>query len=379
MRARRFRLYPSKSQQKLLDDSRVLSKNLWNSLLEYVKAEYDKTGKFPSKGELDRLTKRSGLYSQAAQVVAHRLHYSLRRIGQMRKLGKQSGFPRFKPVERVKSLHYPQSGFSLVAGGKLKVTPFGEICIRKHRELNGSVKGLTLKRESSGKWFAIFNVEEEQVLPRVNRGDRVGVDMGLMRFATLSNGESIENPRLYQHAQARLGVLQRELSRRKKGGKNRARTKVRLARAFERVDNARLDFLHKASRELVELYSFVALEALAPGVMVQERFGKSILDASWATFADFVCYKAVEAGCTVKFVNPRGTTKTCSACGNQQDVPLGQRTYCCPCCGLNLDRDVNAAINILAKATAGTAGSHAWGDEAGALSMSQETSRLSGR
>lgn len=375
MRAFRFRLYPSRSQRALLDGHRVLAKQLWNSLLEYTKVEYEKTSRFPSRGELDRLTKRSGLYSQAAQDVAHRLHYSLRRIGQMRKLGKRSGFPRFKPVERVKSLHYPQSGFSLVAGGTLKVTPFGGICIRKHRELNGRVKGLTLKREASGKWFAIFNVEKA-VVPRVNRGDRAGVDLGLMRFATLSNGESIENPRLYQHAQARLGLLQRESSRRKKGGKNRARTKTKIARAFERVDNARRDFLHKASRRLVESYSFVALEALVPGVMVQERFGKSILDASWTKFTNFLCYKAVEAGCTIKFVNPRGTTKTCSACGNQQEVPLSQRTYCCPNCGLRLDRDVNAAINILAKATAGTAGSHAWGDEASALSVSQDAAPL---
>ena len=366
MRAYRFRLYPSRSQRALLDGDRVRAKDLWNSLLEYAKTEYEKTGKFTPKGKLQKLTKRSGLYSQVAQDVARRLHAALLRIEQMRELGKQSGFPRFKSVERVKSLHYPQSGFSLLKNDKLKVTSFGEICIRKHREIKGRVKGLTLKREPSGKWFAIFNVEKEQVMPRVNRGGCVGVDMGLMRFATLSNSESIANPRFYQHAQVRLSVLNQELSWRKKGSKNRARTKTKLARAFERVDNARRDFLHKASRKLVESYSFIALETLNPGGMVQERFGKSILDASWTTFADFVCYKAAEAGCTVKFVNPRGTTKTCSACGNQQDMPLSQRTYCCPNCGLNLDRDVNVAINILERATAGTAGSHAWGNKTGA-------------
>jgi len=378
VRAYRFRLYPSKCQQALLDNGRVLAKQLWNSLLEYTKAEYDKTGKFPSSGALYKLTKHSGLYAQVAQNVARRLHTALRRIGQMRKLGKCAGFPRFKPVERVKSLHYPQDGFSILANGTLKVTPFGAICIRKHREINGRVKGLTLKREPSGKWFAIFTVEEERCVPRINRGDSIGVDLGLQRFATFSNGASITNPRFYQHAEVRLAMLQRALSQCKRGGKNLAKTKAKLARAFERVDNMRRDFLHKASRQLVETYSFVALEALAPSEMARQRFGKSILDASWAMFANFTCYKAVEAGCTIKFVNPQGTTKTCSACGNQQDVSLNQRTYCCPRCGLTRDRDVNAAINILAKATAGTAESHAWGDEAEALSMSQEASRLNG-
>jgi putative transposase len=378
VRAYRFRLYPSKCQQALLDSCRVLAKQLWNSLLEYTKTEYEKAGKFPSMSTLQRLTKRSGLYAQVAQDVARRLHSALWRIGQMRKKGKRSGFPRFKSIERVKSLHYPQGGFFLLANGTLKVTPFGEIHFRKHREIRGHIKCLTLKRELSGKWFAIFTVEEERRVPCVNHGCSVGIDLGLQRFATLSNKEAIENPRLYQHSEARLAALQKELSRRKKGGKNRARTKVRLARAFEWINNARRDFLHKASRKLVESYSFVAFEALASDDMARQRFGKSIHDASWAMFTNLTCYKAAEAGCTIKFVNPQGTTRTCSACGNQQEVLLSQRTYCCPSCGLSLDRDVNAAINILAKATAGTAGSHAWGNEAGALSMNQDAGRFIG-
>jgi putative transposase len=375
MRAYKFRIYPSKAQEALLAQHLLRSKELWNRLLEKTKERYGAERKFCSKSELQAMVKRSGLYSQAAQAVAHRLHDAVRRKVKMKKQGIRCGFPRFKSIERMKSLLYPQFGFAL--GAKLKVTPFGEIAIKQHREVKGKIKTLTLKHEASGKWFAVFTAEQEVPAPRKNNGAAVGIDMGLLNFATLSDGTLIKNPRHLQKHETRLAFVQRRLSRSAKGS-NRLRAKLRVARVHERVSNSRMDFLHKLTHQFVNDYSFMALEALDAQRMAEQRFGKSINDAGWNAFANMLCYKAEEAGSKVVLVSAANTTKQCSACGALQHMPLSQRVYECGC-GLSMDRDVNAAINILAKATAGTAGSNASGDAALAASMNQDADRFSGR
>ncbi|MBI3413431.1 MAG: transposase, partial [Candidatus Aenigmarchaeota archaeon] len=156
MRTYKFRIYPSKKQEVQMKEHLWIEKNLWNKLLEANKKKYDETKKFLTKSEMQTMVKNSGLYSQVAQTLSHRLQKSLWRMVKMRKQGKECGYPRFKNIDRMKSLNYPQTGFKL--GRKLKVTPFGEISIKKHREIEGKVKTLTLKKESSGKWFATFCV-----------------------------------------------------------------------------------------------------------------------------------------------------------------------------------------------------------------------------
>ncbi|MBI5226059.1 transposase [Candidatus Micrarchaeota archaeon] len=186
MRAFKFRLYPNKTQQRVMDQHLGYSKNLWNESLEHCKKFYSDFGFFPSKRTLEIFSKGSGLYSQAGLSVGHRLNDALMRFLVLRKKGVNTGFPRFKSIDRAKSICYPQNGFSLEY--KLKVTPFGMISIRKHREVKGKIKTLTLKREASGKWFAIFAVEETSREPEKNKGPALGVDLGLLHFATLSNG-----------------------------------------------------------------------------------------------------------------------------------------------------------------------------------------------
>ncbi|MBI3413269.1 MAG: transposase, partial [Candidatus Aenigmarchaeota archaeon] len=156
MRTYKFRIYPSKKQETQMKKHLWIEKNLWNMLLEANKKKYDETKKFLTKSEMQTMVKNCGLYSQVAQTLSHRLQNALWRMVKMRKQGKECGYPRFKSIDRMKSLNYPQAGFKL--GRKLKVTPFGEISIKKHREIEGKVKTLTLKKESSGKWFATFCV-----------------------------------------------------------------------------------------------------------------------------------------------------------------------------------------------------------------------------
>lgn len=370
MKTYKFRIYPSKKQEMQMKEHLWIAKNLWNELRAYSKDYYQKTAKFPSKSELQMLSKGKGLFSQTQQNVAHKVSNSIFRVFKLKKKGVKCGFPRFKSFDRMKSLFYPQAGFSL--DKKLRVTPFGEISIKKHREIKGKIKTLSLKREPSGKWFAIFCAEQESKESRINKGEKMGMDLGLKTFATLSNGETIKNPRHLKEYEEKLAWNQRLLSKKNKGSNNRKKAKLKVARIYEKVSNTRADFLHKTSTNLVNDYSLIALEKLASKEMSEQNFGKSINDAGWDMFANMLCYKAEEAGCQVVFVNPKDTTRTCSNCGHTQDMPLPERIYYCPKCNMIKDRDLNASINILNRATAGQAGSNACRDETVVLSMKQE-------
>ena len=198
-RAYKFRIYPTKSQEKEMDTHRWISKNLWNEMLAFCKETYEKTGKFPNRNQLQIMTKQKGMYSQSSQDISHRLVKSLWTFIQLRKRGKKAGFPRFRNIDRSKSIYYPQSGFWL--GERLKVTPFGEIKIIKHRDIEGTIKTLSLKRESAGRWYAVFTVELPDVQFKSNGKEKTGIDLGLKTFATLSNGAKISNPRHIKNLQ----------------------------------------------------------------------------------------------------------------------------------------------------------------------------------
>ena len=350
IRAYRFRLYPNRLQEEALRHHLWLSKELWNRMLDYSKSKYKREGKFASKKELRDMVKHQGLFSQVAQELVDRLVDATFRFIRMKKNREDCGFPRFKSFDRLKSLCYPQMGFRIV-GDCLKVTPFGEIKLKLHRSVKGKLKTLVLKRESSGKWFAIFTSEEESVVSWPNQGEKVGIDLGLSKLAVVSDGSIIANPRHIKKHERKIALLGRRLSKKKKGSCNRYNAKVKLARAYEKLANSRLDFLHKTSSSLVRKYSMISLENLNIKGMAQEKFGKQINDAGWGMLASMLCYKAEGAGCKVVFVNPEGTTQQCSQCGIIVPKTLADRVHNCPSCGLALDRDLNAARNILKKST----------------------------
>ncbi len=325
---------------------------------------------------MQKMVKDTGLHSQVAQTLSHRLQDALWRMVKLRKQGKECGYPKFKNIDRMKSLKYPQAGFKL--DKKLKVTPFGEISIKQHREIEGKIKTLTLKRESSGKWFAIFCVETESQTPKINHGEQIGIDLGLTKFAVLSNKEVIKNPRHLRQHEERLALLQQRLSKKKKGGHNRKKDKQKVAILHEKVANIRTDFLHKTSTRLVNDYSLIALEKLASQEMSQRNYGKQINDAGWNMFANMVSYKAENAGCQIVFVNPHNTTRECSNCHEIVKKGLQDRIHDCPSCGLVMNRDLNAAKNILIRATAGLAESQASGDREMVLPMKEEAHTING-
>ncbi|MEW6748425.1 MAG: transposase [Candidatus Micrarchaeota archaeon] len=190
-RAWRYRLYPSKAQEQDLNSYLYGCKNLWNSLLEFTKEHYQKTGKFPKRSQLHLLTKNVGLYSQVAQNVADRLAKSLKGIPARKRAGKKAGFPRFKSIERVKSFTYPQFGFKLEE--KLELSGIGAIAIKKHRDIQGTIKTLTIKRSPSGKWHAIFTTETKGMVPHKKTGKKIAASHALVpeRIISRPAGEDL--------------------------------------------------------------------------------------------------------------------------------------------------------------------------------------------
>lgn len=353
-----------------------LSKNLWNELLAHNKRIYNDFGYFATKNTMQKMAKSYGLYSQTQEVLTHRLYNAIMRYLKLKKQNKKVGFPRFKSIDRMKSLIYPQykSGFWL-DGNKLKINPFGKIAIKKHREIDGKIKTLTMKKHPSGKWFAVFCAEQEAKEPKQNNGKETGLDLGLMKFATLSDGTTINNPKPIKIYEDKLAFIQRRMSRKKRGSKNWKKAKLKVARLHEKTADCRTDFLHKLSTEFVNTYSLIALENLQIQEMTKRNYGKYINDVGWDKFANMLQYKAEDAGCKAVFVNPENTTKKCSSCGAIVEKSLGDRIHKCGC-GLKIDRDLNAAINILEKATVGQTGSNACGDGAIVPSMKQEARTL---
>jgi len=234
----------------------------------------------------------------------------------------------------------------------LKLSKIGMVKITTHREITGTVKSCTIKKEYSGKWYAVLAVEEYPVLYSPNR-QAIGIDVGVKEFATLSNGETISNPKHLEKSEKKLKTLQRSVSRKKKGSKNRIKAKKKLARQHEKVRNQRKDFHHRVSSQLAWKYGKIAVEDLRIQNMVKNHnLAKSITDAGWGEFVSMLTYKAESAGREVTKVMPHGTSQQCSRCGNIVKKDLSVRTHACPHCGLVLDRDHNAAINILYKVKA---------------------------
>lgn len=346
-RAYKYRIYPSKTQEEKLNCYLIECKNTWNKLLQNVKEHYSNTDKFPSKADLCKHIKNSKMFSQVAQNVTDRITKAIRLMIRKKKLGNKAGFPRFKSIERMKSFTYPQFGFKL-NDKKLELSDIGEINIRKHRELNGKIKTLTIKKTLSAKWYAIFTTINE-ISVKANKGGEIGIDLGVENFAYLSDGKVIENPRYLKKAEKNLKKRQRKLCKKKKGSKNRRKARLSLAVSYEKLKNKRRDFLHKITSGLVKEYSLIKLEKLNVKHLSQGFLAKNILDCSWAEFNNILSYKAEEAGSELVLVNPAKTSQKCSSCSLINKKTLSERWHKC-LCGASMHRDLNAAINILHKA-----------------------------
>ena len=288
----------------------------------------------------------ANVHSQVLQNVAVRIDLAFKAFFRRVKAGEKPGYPRFRGKGRYDSFTFPQSGFSL-DGNILRLSKIGNVKVVLHRPVEGNIKTCTIKRSSTDKWYVMFSCEWEPT-PLPENNEAVGIDVGLHSFATLSTGEHIENPRFFRQEEKALAKAQRKLSKAEKGTLERKKRRKVVARIHERIVWKRQDFIHQHSRRIINRFGIIAVEDIHVNRMLHNHcLAKSISDAAWSGFFQLLAQKAAWAARQFVAVNPAYTSQTCSSCGHRQKMPLSERVFKCPCCGLELDRDLNAAFNIL--------------------------------
>lgn len=407
MKTFQYRLYPSKEQQRLLTRQLEECRWLWNTLLAERKQAWE-----DSKETVDYSAQQNALpslkagmrptlqdvHSQVLQDVARRLQKAFDAFFRRLKAGEKPGYPRFRGTGRYDSLTFPQvpSGCALDVGEKrLVVSKVGRIKVLLHRPLEGTPKTATLRRTATGKWFVSFSCAWEPIsLPPT--GQAVGLDVGLKVFAMPTEGDPIANPRFFRQEERALAKAQRkhqialdahktlrttliqqiadqqpdldavddqqvwrmvsqDAGERAMWRERQRRRRV-VARVHERIRWRRGNFTHQESRKLANQYDLLAVEDLSVQNMLRDhRLAKSIHDAAWTQFADLLACKAAWAGRRYVAVDPAYTSQICSRCGwRNPDLTLNDRVFHClnparPDCRLILDRDSNAAMNILTR------------------------------
>ena len=368
MRNYKFRLYPNKVVETELNRQLDLCRWTYNRLLEELnkaREEGRKLKRYDTQKLLVKLKEEDkpelkNVYSKTLQMVNQQLWNNIHTLAGRKKKGYKIGKLRFKGYDLFKSIFYNQSGF-IIGNKKIILSKVGKIKAEFHREIKGNIKGIIISKRAD-KWFACIQIEnskqeKKQIKLKPNTSQKaVGIDVGLNHFLVDSGNNYVENPRFLQKTADKIAMLQRQLAKKKKGSNRRNKVKLRLSKSYEHLQNQRKDFAHKLSTEYVKNYGIIAVENLnIQGMVRNNRLSKSIYDAAWNLFISYLSYKAESAGRILVKVDPKDTTQTCSVCGrkNTEHLQLSQRTFKCSYCKIELDRDINAARNILIKALYG--------------------------
>lgn len=356
-KAYKYRIYPTKKQESMLNDQLALCAELYNAAIQERRDAYRMCGKSitytQQAAQLPEIKvlrpEYEAIYSQVLQEVLRRVDKAFKAFFHRVKAGLTPGYPRYKARFRYASLTYPQSGFGIDEQGKLSLAKIGHLKLVQHRPFKGDVKTCCITRSATGKWYVSYSCDEvePEVLPQSKL--QVGIDVGLKTFAYLSNGEQIENPRFFRI-------------------EARAKKRKVVARIHERIRWRRENFVHSESRSIVNRFGLIAVEALAIRNMVKRPKPKqdeatgcylpngassktglniSIADAAWSAFFKALLFKVEETGRTMIKVPPAYTTQACHDCGHRLEMPLSVRVYTCEQCGVTYDRDHNASLNIL--------------------------------
>jgi putative transposase len=379
LKAYKYRLYPTNDQKSKIEQHIGCSRFVYNYFLALHKQNYQehqmKWNKYEYKKMLVPL-KNTEEYIWLKEVNSQTLQQSILNLDTAFKnmFAKRAKFPKFKKKNKSKnSFHVPQN-VSVFFDEKLVFFPKfkeGIKCVF-HRKFDGKIRNATVSRTKTNKYYISIIIETEDDLvcdmpePFVNNS--LGIDLGIKDFAILSDGTKIENPEIKKFNK-RIEKLHRNLSRKKKSSKNRDKARLKLARLYEKVDNIKTDFLHKLSHEIVNKshVDYIFIEDLnVRGMLKNHKLARSIASASWYKFYTFLQYKADWNGKQIiKIGRFEPSSKLCSVCGYKNDaLTLKDRTWLCPDCGTNHDRDINAAVNIrnIGLNTAGTAGIKACGE-----------------
>jgi putative transposase len=265
----------------------------------------------------------------------------------------KKGFPHFKSKKNpIQSFPVPQHYTVNFETDTVKLPKIGEVKAVLHRNFEGELKTATISRSCTGEYFISILVENNAKLPAKQAFTEVttiGVDVGIKDFAVLSTGEKIENPKYLKSSLQRLKVLQKRVSRKQKGSKNRVKAKQRLAILHEKITNQRNDFQNKLSFRLISENQAIALETLnVKGMQKNHHLAQAIGDSAWSSFVTKLEYKAEWYGKTILRIGRfEPSSKLCNVCGfHNSELTLKDRVWTCPDCKTKHDRDINAAINI---------------------------------
>lgn len=355
LRTFKYRLYPRPTQEAALTALLGDFCSLYNAALESRIDAHRKGVKLTygaQAAELKVLRVECPEFARwshtAKQHVLRRLDKAFRAFFSRLKAGKKAGFPRFQARARWDTAEFTFGDGLRLHGNRLRIVGIpGGVKIWWHRSIpdQGKIKHAKITR-NSGRWFVCFSVEttDAEPAPIINL---LGIDVGLDSFIACSDGETVKAPRFFREGQQRLRVLQRAVARKRKGSTRRRKAVAALAHFHRKLTARRTDFLHHQANAVLSKAQHIAVEDLNIKGLAKTRLAKSIHDAAWRRFLDILSYKAANAGGWVEKVDPRYTSQACSGCGSLVPKGLSIRQHDCPECGLRLDRDVNAARNIL--------------------------------
>lgn len=344
-KAYKYRIYPTDTQKVLLEKHFGCARFIYNLALETKIAAYEKGVKL-SCFDLQRQIKDLKIDCEwLNEVSRHALDRSIANLDDaFNNFFKGKCFPKFKKKSNSGSYSVHKD---ISIRNDLHIPKFQEgIKIVLHRAYSGLVKSVAISKTATGKYFASVLCETEiSRLPK--KETPIGIDLGLKSFAVLSDGSQYESPKALRKSLDRLAILQRRASVKKKGSANRRKANLKVFLLHERIANQRKDFLHKTSNEITNQYGVICIEDLPVRNLVKNHnLALSIIDAGWGGFTNMLDYKSNWKGrklVTIGRFYP--SSKKCSNCGELKEMPLSERTYNCEC-GMSLDRDINAAINI---------------------------------
>ena len=356
-RADRFRCYPTPEQEATLARTFGCARFVYNHMLrlrtEAWFKEQKRVGHHETSAALTALKKQPE-FAWLNEVSSVPVQQALRHLQTAfaNFFARRARYPSFRSKHDRQAAEYTRSAFKW-DGAALKLAKMDEpLSVRFSRTVPRAAKvtTVTVSRDTAGRYFVSMLCDDAvEALPTV--GSRVGIDLGLTHFAVLSTGEKIAAPNTFRKNEARLARLQRRLAKKRKGSKNRAKARLKVARVHARAADTRRDFLHKLSTRLINENQVIAVETLAVSNMQKNRcLSKSIADAGWSEFVRQLEYKSRRCGRTLVGIDRRyPSSKRCSDCGHTAPaMPLGVREWTCPECGSRHDRNVNAARNILA-------------------------------
>ncbi|AEH60690.1 transposase, IS605 OrfB family [Methanosalsum zhilinae DSM 4017] len=356
LKAYKYRLYPNKNHEEMISQHIGASRFIYNWALENKIKSYEAEGNSISRFALNKMIPElkiehvwlKNINSQSLQGATLNLDNAFTKFFREKK-----GFPKFKSRKNpVQSFSVPQHYKVDFENNKIKLPKIGWINAKLHRRYEGKEKTATVSRTSTGKYYISILIDDEKENPvnkSFNIDTTVGVDVGIKDFAITSIGEKIDNPKYLKNSMKRMKVLQKRLSKKKKGSANRQRAKLAVAKLHEKIANQRNDFQHKLSSKLISENQAVALETLnVSGMLKNHCLTQSIADASWSSFVKKLEYKAEWYGKTILRIGRfEPSTKICNVCGyHNGKLTLTDRKWQCPDCKTNHDRDINAAINI---------------------------------